>query len=238
MSNGSEAREEDLAWIRLVRRHDLMEHRMSELCGMLQGRKLSARRDGGLRYVARWIEEHEELWERWPVSAMRGMLSHALDPEWRGTDAEVAEVEAALERYTPTLVDEVHSWSLVPLAPYDEKAHIEFEGRRMVFSGVFVGCTKWHAKEWSRVMGAQVRQDVARVTDVLVVGGRCHPGWKQSRYGRKIAQVVAWRKSEETRCRIVREQQWTEALVAEAARHRQRLAREDGGETMAGEEQR
>ena len=211
----------DPEWIRLVRRRDIIEHRMSELQGLMEGRRIARERDGGLRAIAEWINTEETLWETWPASRIREVLAACLQSDWDETrHRKMKAIEGALAKFEGPLRDEVKSWADSPDAPWDEDAAIEFRGKRMVFSGVFRGCERLNAEEASARLGAQIRGNVAKITDYLVVGSRCQPGWKHKRRGRKIEKVARWREKGETRCVIVREEQWADAVIETVNRER------------------
>ena len=206
-------REEDVARIRLVRGRDLVEHRLCELNGILTGMRLAREPDAGLGNLQAWIESHEEIWETWPVGPLRESLALHTQGE-----VERRETLQAIGVWAPGLERHVRAWTLTPKAEFEKAPRIRFKGMRMVFSGVFTGCRKEQAEAASHLLGALVRRQVARVTDWLVVGNRCHPGWKGSRRGRKIEAVERWRASGESACRIVREDDWADAVIAQVGR--------------------
>ena len=219
----------DPEWIRLVRRRDIIEHRMSELQGLMEGRRIAREPDHGLRSVAEWLNTEETLWETWPASRIREVLAPCLQEDWDDTNhRKVKTIEGALAKFEGPLKDEVKSWADAPDAPWDEDATIEFKDRRMVFSGVFKSCERLNAEEASANLGAQIRSAVARVTDYLVVGSRCQPGWKHKRRGRKIEQIVRWRETGETQCAIVSEEQWADAVIETVNRERERWNEPEG----------
>ena len=219
----------DPEWIRLVRRRDIIEHRMSELQGLMEGRRIARDEDRGLRAIAEWIETEETLWETWPASRIREILAPCLQNDWEETNhRKIKTIEGGLAKFEGPLKDEVKSWADAPDAPWDEDAKIEFKGKRMVFSGVFRACERWNVEEASAQLGAKIRRSVAKVTDYLVVGSRCQPGWKHKRRGRKIEQIVRWRETKETQCAIVTEEQWADAIIETVNRERSKWETQEG----------
>ena len=194
---------------------------MSELQGLMEGRRIARHPDGGLRAIAEWINTEETLWETWPASRIREVLGACLQSDWDETNhRKIKAIEGALAKFEGPLKDEVSTWADTPDAPWDKDTKIEFKGKRIVFSGVFRGCERHNAEEASAALGAQIRSSVAKITDYLVVGARCQPGWKHKRRGRKIERVVHWREKGETECAIVTEEQWADAVIETVNRER------------------
>lgn len=209
----------DPEWIRVMRRRDIFEHRISELQGLMEGRRIGRNTDGGLAAVAEWIEIEETLWETWPCSRLREILSPCREPEWASASPEtVARIEQAVEQYEGPLAEEARAWAEAPDAPFDENTTMVFTGKRFVFSGVFRHRERHTAEEATGMLGGHIRSDVARVTDFLIVGARCQPGWKHKRRGRKIENIVRWREEDKTECRIVSEEQFWDAIIEHATR--------------------
>ena len=203
----------DPEWIRLMRRRDILEHRMSELQGLMEGRRLSRRKDRGLQAIAEWIQTEETLWETWPASRIREVLGPCLDSDWsNANERDYRVIENALQGFEGPLRDAAAEWAQAPDAPFDQ-ARITFEGKRMVFTGVFRACERFTAEEATSQLGGLIRSSVAKVTDFLIVGARCQPGWKHKRRGRKIEQVAKWRDERVTQCMIVSEEAWAEAVI-------------------------
>lgn len=223
--------EHDDVWPRIVRHRNLLEHRLSELQGLMQGRRIAHAPDAGLEHLAHWLEEEETLWETWPIPELRNLLRPCLHPSWRTRQTQLRPyIEAALAQYSQPLEAIARIWASRPEAPYDtvNADTLELLEKRLVFTGRFTGCSRMRAETRSEMLGALVRRDVAHNTDMLVVGARCHPGWIHSKRGRKIEKIIQWRAAGRSRCLIVREEDWADAVIAHAARLRDRGPSETG----------
>ena len=134
--------------LRVVRARDLVDHRLSEIAGFVQGvgaaRGHNAR---ALRMLVRWIESAEELHDIWPVSRWREAARWILDT--RDPDPEAVEKTwRYIGHGSPKLIERVRRQRLRPMAEYDDPAPpIVFEGRVFVFTGIFESCSRGSPEE-------------------------------------------------------------------------------------------
>ena len=205
--------------LRVVRARDLVDHRLSEIAGFVQG--VSAARGHNaraLRMLVRWIESAEELHDIWPVSRWREAARWILDTNDPDPEA-VARTWRYIGHGSPKLVERVRRQRLRPIAEYDDPAPpIVFEGRVFVLTGIFESCSRGSPEEpglaeaATTALGGTVHPRTIQRADYLVVGARANPAWKHSRFGRKIQRVQEWRKRYKTECAIVTEEHWAAAL--------------------------
>ena len=222
----------DPEMIRLVRRLDLEEHRMSELWGRLAGhRSMWEGEVVALERMAAWVEAHDEIHESHPLPGLREVLAPYLDPQElaaRSPDG-LQRTRLAIHQMMGHVRDAARSRERQPEVVYDRIRPVEMvlKDSHLVFTGVLASCEREVAEMASAYVGANVRQNVALCGNWLVVGTRCHPGWKHSRRGRKIEKVEQWRAEGRTQCRIVPERIWAMALWASPAGRAARKASEE-----------
>ena len=213
--------DDDVPHVLTIRGPDLVDHRKSELTGLLAGLAHARAPDHGMTYLVNWLVRREELHEEYPVPELLHVLTPLLhradrfDPDSNEADGKYLErIHAALRLHRPHLVarsEDLHARADVP---YDDPVPpIEFPGHGFIFTGLFDGCERGMAERLTEAYGGIIHPRAVQKADYLVVGSRAHPGWKTSSQGRKIQNILTWRRDDRTDCRIVSEHDWIRALI-------------------------
>ena len=193
--------------LRLIRRRDLVEHRLSELSGLLEGLRIAPPGGRVLARLESWLESAEELHETWPIDEWRERIG-----TWRGDEGGARDRLRLIFGARRHVQAQARHAALEPHVRFDRDVRIEFAGRVFVFTGVFSHCDRDVGEAATAALGAHVHPRVIQGAHYLVVGSWAHPAWKRARVGRKIERVQQWRRAERTECRIVPEDAWAKAL--------------------------
>jgi NAD-dependent DNA ligase len=161
-------------------------------------------------FLGRWIEQHREIADRWPVNVLYVRLTEMLRDGILSPD-EQQELLGTLRDLTgdSTLLSEPNQSTTLPV---DRPApEITFEGSTFCLTGRFVFGTLLDCEEAILELGGMVVPTPGQETDYLVIGEGSSPDWIHTTFGRSIERAVELREAG-VPINIVTEEHWVDSL--------------------------
>lgn len=161
-------------------------------------------------FLGRWIEQHREIADRWPVNVLYVRLTEMLRDGILSED-EQQELLGTLRDLTgdSTLLSEPNQSTSLPVdRPPPE---IVFGGKTFCLTGRFVFGSMLDCEEAIFEMGGTVVASPGQETDYLVIGEGSSPDWIHTTFGRSIEKAVELKSAGAPIC-IVTEEHWVDSL--------------------------
>lgn len=191
---------------------------MQTLMGMVTGIVADAHlHDLEIALLSTWLAEHQEAAAQWPGCVIARQVREVL-ADGLVTDEERKHLLSVLGDLANTDFAATGSASSEPLnLPIDESREVKWMNAGVVHTGTFLYGTRAQCERLSMSLGAMPLDDVTRRTDVLVIGTRVSPSWRNESYGLKILKAAQLRESGHS-IYIVSERYWFSKAQALSAR--------------------
>lgn len=177
-----------------------------ELIGICRGIVADKRVvDEEVKLLHDWLTHHKEAACAFPGGHIAARLQR-IYADGIVTDEERNDLMALIESLTGEIVEGQDTSARLPI---DSPAPaIVLQGKCFCFTGKFVsGTRRWH-EEQVETRGGIVLAGVSFRVNYLVLGSLASRDWAQSSFGRKIEQVMEWKKMPNVRIAIISEEHW------------------------------
>ena len=189
----------------------IQDRLIDELIGICRGVIADDRVDENEAiYLGRWIENHRDLAERWPVNVLYARLTEMLKDGVLSRDEE-ADLLATLKDITGdgNVIDGEGRSTRLPLdKPLPEVA---FKGKTFCLTGRFVFGSNLECEETIFELGGSVVDEPDKETDYLVIGELSNPEWSHTTFGKNIEQAIELRDSGAS-IAIISEEHWVDSM--------------------------
>lgn len=198
-----------------ARHHIAVANELKGSCAVLLGIAQGLLSDGQLqdseiRFLRDWLANNEALSSCWPGDVLREQVEEVLR-DGCITETERDHLVSTLQELVGGRLDDLAESPMVTQLAMDEGEDIRFDGRVFCLTGDFVFGPRETCQDAITRRGGQIKPNVSKKVDFVVVGGLGSKEWKHGGFGTKVERAVELQR-EGAKVRIVHEDAWAEAL--------------------------
>jgi NAD-dependent DNA ligase len=139
--------------------------------------------------LVEWLHANADFAGEWPINELCSMLRPSGEgPVW-------PETRIALLRFLTAIAASPDQQDTAPPSIADDVADVVFEGRSFLFTGKLEMGSRAKAEATVRRLGGSIAPRVSASLSYLVVGGLGSATWTFARYGRKIEDVMMYKRA-------------------------------------------
>ena len=167
-------------------------------------------RDSEIVFLDQWLKTHEALCTEWPGDVVHARVSEIL-ANGHITDEERSHLVSTLQQLVGgTLEQLADSTHVTQLLPY-ETPSITYVGTSFCLTGDFACGPRGSCESRITTLGGEVKANVSKKLNYLIVGGLGSQEWKHGPFGTKVEKAMEL-KGEGTPIFLVREEYWLTSL--------------------------
>lgn len=175
--------------------------------GLLADKEL---RDSEIAFLDQWLNAHGALCTTWPGDVVHARVSEVL-ANGHITDEERSHLVSTLQQLVGGTLDQLaDSTHVTQLLPY-EMPSIRYGGTTFCLTGDFACGPRGSCESRILALGGEVKTNVSKKLNYLVVGGLGSPEWKHGSFGTKVEKAMEL-KREGALIHLVQEQYWLTSL--------------------------
>jgi len=175
--------------------------------GLLADKEL---RDSEIVFLDQWLNAHNALCNTWPGDVLHARVSETLT-NGHITDEERSHLISTLQQLVGgTLEQLAASTHVTQLLPYQTPS-ITYSGTSFCLTGDFVCGPRGSCESRIESLGGEVKSNVSKKLNYLVVGGLGSPEWKHGSFGTKVEKAMEL-KGEGAPIFLLREEYWLTSL--------------------------
>lgn len=198
-----------------ARHHIAVANELKGSCAVLLGIAQGLLSDGQLqdseiRFLHDWLNANETLSNCWPGDVLREQVEDVLR-DGVITESEREHLVRTLQELVGGRLGDLAESPMVTQLAMDEGSDIQFDGRVFCLTGDFVFGPRETCQDAITRRGGQIKPNVSKKIDFVVVGGLGSKEWKHGGFGTKVERAVELQR-EGAKVRIVHEDAWAEAL--------------------------
>lgn len=166
--------------------------------------------DSEIRFLRDWLTSNEAVSNCWPGDVLRDKVEEVLR-DGSITEAEREHLISTLQELVGVRLDDLANSPMVTQLAIDENSEILFDGKLFCLTGDFVFGPRETCEATIMRRGGQIKSNVSKKVDFLVIGGLGSKEWKHGGFGTKVERAVELRR-EGSKIQIVHEDAWADAL--------------------------
>lgn len=164
-------------------------------------------------YILSWLERNKDASECWPCNILAARLTEYL----KDGHLDKKESKDLLSLMTKITGDQIDFCTSIntPSGFFDSPLpEIYFNKKGFCFTGEFAFGPRKVCEESTKALGGQVKQNISKKVDYLVVGSVGSEAWIHSSFGRKIEQAWEKKRKQQLDLYVVPEDHWANYLIA------------------------
>jgi len=167
-------------------------------------------RDTEIAFLDQWLKAHGTLCSTWPGDVLPKRVSDVL-ADGHITEEERGHLISTLQQLVGGTLDQLaDSTHVTQLLPY-ETPPIKYVGESFCLTGDFACGLRASCESRIVALGGDVKSNVSKKLNFLVVGGLGSPEWKHSSFGTKVEKAMEL-KREGALIYLIREEYWLSSL--------------------------
>lgn len=175
--------------------------------GLLADQEL---RDSEIEFLNQWLNAHGTLCSTWPGDVLHVRVSEVI-ANGKITENERSHLVSTLQQLVGgTLEQLAASTHVTQLLPY-ETPSIAYQGTTFCLTGDFACAPRGWCESRIAALGGEVKSNVSKKLNYLLVGGLGSPEWKHGSFGTKVEKAMELKREGATIC-LVQEEYWLSSL--------------------------
>jgi len=193
-----------------------VESRINELLGLLLG--ISADKiikDSEIDALSTWLSNNKEIQDIWPANVICQRLNEILE-DGIVTDEERSDLLDTVNQISGNRFEETGlAHGMATECFEDEVDEILHRDKCFCFTGKFVSGARGAVESTAIKLGANIKNDVTKDLNYLIIGTLASSDWRYSSHGKKIEKALKYKEKGQN-ILIVGEREWlkSEELIA------------------------
>ncbi|HAS6904363.1 TPA: NAD-dependent DNA ligase [Vibrio parahaemolyticus] len=170
--------------------------------------------DAEIEKLAMLLSQDKHLVSKWPANAIKKRLDMILE-DGIVDDSERCDLLSLLKAISgQSLLETGLAYGMSADFSTTQDGRICLKGKQVCFTGKFLSGSRKIQEQKALALGAQVKGNVVKGLDILVLGAVASRDWRFTSYGRKIESVLTYRE-EGRKIEIINEELWNALTVCD-----------------------